>query len=141
MEPKVNWARVEFQSSALNLGFARVAAASWAAGLGFTLEELDDIKLAVSEAVSNCIVHAYPQCPGRVLMLLSASDHALTVSVQDEGIGIEDVTAARRPGVSSSSQRMGMGFTLMEALSKSMEVTSMPGHGTTVVMSFTPGEG
>jgi len=61
--------------------------------------------------------------------------------VQDEGIGIEDVTAARRPGVSGSSQRMGMGFTLMEALSKSMEVTSRPGHGTTVVMSFTPGEG
>ena len=140
MEPKVNWARVEFESVAENLGFARVAAASWAAGLGFTLEELDDIKLAVSEAVSNCIVHAYPERPGRVLMQLSASDHILTVSVQDEGIGIEDVLAARRAGVTSSSQRMGMGFTLMEALSESIEVTSSPGHGTAVVMTFAPGD-
>ena len=140
MEPKVNWARVEFESAAENLGFARVAAASWAAGLGFTLEELDDIKLAVSEAVSNCIVHAYPGRPGRVLMQLSASDQALTVSVQDEGVGIRDVQAARRAGVTSSPERLGMGFTLMEALSESMEVTSSPGHGTTVVMSFAPGD-
>lgn len=140
MEPKVNWARVEFESVALNLGFARIAAASWAAGLGFTLEELDDIKLAVSEAVSNCIVHAYPDGSGRVLMELSVSDHVLRVSVQDEGVGIEDVSAARRPGVSTSSQRMGMGFTLMEALAKSLDVTSSPGHGTTVTMCFAPGD-
>lgn len=140
MEPKVNWARVEFESVARNLGFARVAAASWAAGLGFTLEELEDIKLAVSEAVSNCIVHAYPERPGKVLMMLSASDHAFTISVQDEGVGILDVLAARSPGVSSSPQRMGMGFTLMEALSESMDVTSSPGEGTKVVMSFTPGD-
>ncbi|MGI6130675.1 MAG: anti-sigma F factor [Bacillota bacterium] len=140
MESKMNWARVEFESVAENLGFARVAAASWAAGLGFTLEELEDIKLAVSEAVSNCIVHAYPERPGRVLMQLSASDQTLVVSVQDEGVGIEDVQAARRAGVTSSSQRMGMGFTLMEALSESMEVASLPGQGTTVVMSFVPGD-
>lgn len=140
MESKMNRARVEFESVAENLGFARVAAASWAAGLGFTLEELEDIKLAVSEAVSNCIVHAYPEHPGRVLIELSASDHALAVSVQDEGVGIADVPAVRRPGVSSSSQRMGMGFTLMEALSESMEVVSSPGQGTTVVMSFVPGD-
>lgn len=140
MESKMNWARVEFESVAENLGFARVAAASWAAGIGFTLEELEDIKLAVSEAVSNCIVHAYPEHPGRVLIQLSVSDHILAVSVQDEGVGIEDVLAARRPGVSSSSQRMGMGFTLMEALSESMEVTSSPGQGTTVVMAFAPGD-
>ncbi len=139
MQPEVDWAHVEFASVARNLGFARVAAASWAADLGFTLEELDDIKLAVSEAVSNCIVHAYPEHPGRVVMTLSTSDGAFTVTVQDEGIGICDVKAARCPGASSSPQRMGMGFTLMEALSKSMDVISSPGRGTRVVMSFTPG--
>ncbi len=140
MEPKVNWARVEFESVVHNLGFARVAAASWAAGLGFTLEELDDLRLAVSEAVSNCIVHAYPQGSGRVAIELAALDHTLTVSVRDEGVGIEDVAAARRPGSSSLPERMGMGFTLMEALSESMEVDSAPGKGTTVVMHFTPGD-
>jgi stage II sporulation protein AB (anti-sigma F factor) len=73
-------------------------------------------------------------------MQLSASAQTLTVSVQDEGVGIEDVQAARRAGVTSSPERLGMGFTLMEALSESMEVTSSPGHGTTVVMSFAPGD-
>ncbi|MCR4426054.1 MAG: anti-sigma F factor [Firmicutes bacterium] len=138
MTDQVNRARVEFLSIPDNLGFARVAATSFAASLGFTLEELEDIKLAVSEAVSNCVVHAYPRDPGPVVMVLEVFNRGFRVEVRDEGVGIADIEAARAPGYSSDPERMGMGLTLIEALSDSFEISSSPGSGTVVTMSFTP---
>ncbi|MGI6518206.1 MAG: anti-sigma F factor [Bacillota bacterium] len=144
MHAKVNHAKVEFDAIPGNLGFARVAAASFAAGLGFGIEELEDIKLAVSEAVSNCIVHAYPEsgeARATVCMTMETSESGVTISVEDRGVGIADVAAARRPGMTTDSQRLGMGFTLMEALADHLSVTSEPGMGTCVAMVFSPGQG
>ncbi|MDD2201729.1 MAG: anti-sigma F factor [Firmicutes bacterium] len=144
MHAKVNHARVEFDAIPGNLGFARVAAASFAASLGFTVEELEDIKLAVSEAVSNCIVHAYPKSnsgPAKVRMNMETSESGVTISIEDTGVGIADIAAARTPGMTTDSQRLGMGFTLMEALANSLSVTSEPGAGTCVAMLFSPGRG
>lgn len=144
MQAKMNCARVEFHAIPGNLGFARVAAASFAAGLGFTVEELEDIKLAVSEAVSNCIVHAYPGAngaPGTVCMSMQICESDIKISVEDKGVGIADLLTARTPGMTTDSQRLGMGFTLMEALADNLDVTSEPGVGTCVAMTFSPGRG
>lgn len=144
MHAKVNHAKVEFDAISGNLGFARVAAASFAASLGFTVEELEDIKLAVSEAVSNCMVHAYPgsdEARATVCMTMEMSESRVTISVEDSGVGIADIAAARTPGMTTDSQRLGMGFTLMEALADRLSVTSEPGVGTCVSMLFSPGRG
>ncbi|HOO30171.1 MAG: anti-sigma F factor [Bacillota bacterium] len=144
MHAKVNHAKVEFDAIPGNLGFARVAAASFAAGLGFTVEDLEDIKLAVSEAVSNCVIHAYPG-PGEarptVLMVMEARESEFVVSIEDKGIGIADVAMARKPGVTTDSERLGMGFTLMEALADQVDVKSELGVGTRVEMIFSPERG
>ncbi|MEA4882182.1 MAG: anti-sigma F factor [Clostridia bacterium] len=134
----MNRAVVEFDSVDGNLGFARVAAASFAAQLDFTVDELEDIKLAVSEAVSNCIVHAYPNAIGRVRMSLESSHGHFALEIEDWGTGIADIAEARLPGRTTCPERIGMGFTLMEALSLHLEVESELGRGTRVRMAFAP---
>lgn len=138
MTAKPNRAVMEFESRPDNLGFARVAVASFASSGLFTLEELDDIKLAVSEAVSNCIMHAYPEGPGPVTIELEMDGTLLSCVISDRGVGIADLDEARSPGFSTDPDRMGMGFTLMEALARTLDVESASGHGTTVTMTFSP---
>ena len=131
-----NYIKLEFPSRSVNEGFARAAAAAFAAQLDPTLEELGDIKTAVSEAVTNAIVHAYPDSLGRVSMRLrTMSGNRLEVVVKDWGRGIEDVTAAREPLYTTGGEdRSGMGFTIMESFMDKLRVRSSPGHGTMVTM-------
>ena len=136
MRNPVNSATVEFLSRSANEGFARVAAACFAAQLDPTLDEVADIKTAVSEAVTNCIVHAYPNELGKIRMKLRLfEDNTLEVVVQDWGVGIADVAQARTPlFTTGNEERSGMGFTIMESFMDSLKVRSVAGRGTTVVM-------
>ena len=131
-----NYIKFEFPSRSVNEGFARAAAAAFAAQLDPTLDELGDIKTAVSEAVTNCIVHAYPDSIGRVTMRLRIIDGGtLEISVKDTGRGIEDVARAREPlFTTGGEERSGMGFTIMESFTDRLGVRSRPGRGTTVTM-------
>ncbi len=135
MKP-INQVKLEFDSRSANEGFARSAAACFAAQLDPTLEELGDIKTAVSEAVTNAIVHAYPECIGRVqLRLRLFEDNTLELSVKDWGVGISDPRQAREPlFTTGGAERSGMGFTIMESFTDSLRLRSTPGKGTTVTM-------
>lgn len=132
----VNEAVLTFLSRSANEGFARTAAACFAAQLDPTLDEVNDIKTAVSEAVTNCIVHAYPQTLGKITLRLRIyPDNSLEISVKDSGVGIEDVERARIPlFTTGSDERSGMGFTIMESFMDGIRVRSAPGKGTTVVL-------
>lgn len=131
-----NYIKLEFPSKSSNESFARMAAAAFAAQLDPTLEELGDIKTAVSEAVTNCIVHAYPESVGKIRLRMRILDSGeLEIVVQDWGKGIEDVQKAREPlYTTGGEERSGMGFTIMESFTDKLRVRSRPGRGTTVVM-------
>ena len=131
-----NYMVLEFPSRSSNEAFARSAVACFAAQLDPTLEELGDIKTAVSEAVTNCIVHAYPDGLGIItLRCRLLKDHTLDIVIKDRGIGIENLEQARSPMFTTGgSERSGMGFTIMESFMTTFSVTSTPGKGTTVHM-------
>ena len=131
-----NYMILEFPSRSTNEAFARSAVACFAAQLDPTLEELGDIRTAVSEAVTNCIVHAYPNDYGLITMRCRIlKDNILDIVVKDQGIGISDVEQARRPMFTTGGMdRSGMGFTIMESFMTSFEIKSAPGKGTTVHM-------
>ena len=125
-----------FPSRSANEGFARAEAACFAAQMDPTLNELEDIKTAVSEAVTNAIVHAYPEAIGQVQVKLRiCPDNVLEISVRDHGRGIPDVEKARQPMFTTGGEeRSGMGFTIMESFMDRLTVRSTPGRGTTVTM-------
>ncbi len=131
-----NFMILEFPSKSSNEAFARSAVACFAAQMDPTLEELGDIRTAVSEAVTNCIVHAYPQELGIItLRCRILKDNVLDIVVKDKGVGISDIEQARRPMFTTGgSDRSGMGITIMESFMTSFELTSAPGKGTTVHM-------
>ncbi len=131
-----NFMILEFPSKSCNEAFARSAVACFAAQLDPTLEELGDIRTAVSEAVTNCIVHAYPDELGVItLRCRILKDNILDIVVKDKGVGISDIEQARRPMFTTGgADRSGMGFTIMESFMTSFELTSEPGKGTTVHM-------
>jgi stage II sporulation protein AB (anti-sigma F factor) len=131
-----NQVSLVFPSRSANEGFARAAAASFAAQLDPTLAELGDVKTAVSEAVTNAIVHAYPESLGKVEVKLRLyPGNELELVVRDWGVGIPDIEKARTPLFTTGSEgRAGMGFTIMESFMDSIKVRSAPGKGTTVTM-------
>jgi stage II sporulation protein AB (anti-sigma F factor) len=131
-----NQVSLVFPSRSANEGFARAAAASFAAQLDPTLAELGDVKTAVSEAVTNAIVHAYPDSLGKVEVKLRLyPGNELELVVRDWGVGIPDIEKARTPlFTTGSEERAGMGFTIMESFMDSIKVRSAPGKGTTVTM-------
>ena len=131
-----NYIKIELPSRSVNEGLARTVAAAFAAQLDPTLEELGDIKTAVSEAVTNAIVHAYPDSVGRIsLRARILRNDELEISVRDWGKGIADVAQAREPLYTTGGpERSGMGFTIMESFMDKLRVRSAPGKGTTVVM-------
>ena len=131
-----NYVTLEFLSRSSNEGFARVAAAGFAAQLDPTLDELGDIKTAVSEAVTNAIVHAYPDELGKIVLKLKLRPgNILEMTVRDWGRGIDNVEQARKPlFTTGGSERSGMGFTIMESFMDRLTVRSVPGKGTTVQM-------
>ncbi|MCI6604549.1 MAG: anti-sigma F factor [Clostridiales bacterium] len=135
MKPE-NSMSVEFPSRSANEALARAVVACFAAQLDPTLDELGDIKTAVSEAVTNCIVHAYRDTIGPITVRCRVlPDNVLDIVVKDKGCGIADVAAARKPMFTTGGEeRSGMGFTIMESFMTSLRVTSRPGKGTSVHM-------
>ena len=131
-----NYITLEFLSRSANEAFARGAVACFAAQLDPTLEELGDIKTAVSEAVTNAIVHAYPDRLGRIVVKARVlEDNILEISVRDWGKGIDDVDRARQPlFTTGGEERSGMGFTIMESFMDRLSVRSQQGRGTRVTM-------
>ena len=127
---------LEFPSRSSNEGFARSAVACFAAQMDPTINELEDIKTAVSEAVTNAIVHAYPDTIGSVTVRVRiCPDNVLEVTVKDRGRGIADVDQARQPMFTTGGEeRSGMGFTIMESFVDQLAVRSTLGRGTTVVL-------
>ncbi len=131
-----NYIKLEFPSLSANEAFARTAAAAFAAQLDPTLDELGDIKTAVSEAVTNSIVHAYPDCIGRISMKMRIIDgNILEISVKDWGKGIADIEQAMTPLFTTGGEdRSGMGFSIMGSFTDKLKVRSNPGKGTIVIM-------
>ena len=131
-----NYMILEFPSRSANEAFARSAVACFAAQLDPTLEELGDIRTAVSEAVTNCIVHAYPEGLGTIMLRCRIlKENTIDIVIKDKGVGISDVEQARKPMFTTGgSERSGMGFTIMESFMTTFDVTSVPGKGTTVHM-------
>ncbi len=132
----LNEMSVVFPSRSVNEAFGRMTAACFAAQLDPTLDELSDIKTAVSEAVTNCIVHAYPDEIGPVTLKARILEGSiLELSVRDGGRGIENIEKAREPMYTTGGgERSGMGFTIMESFMDDIKVRSRPGKGTTVTM-------
>ena len=132
----INEVTLKFPSRSSNEGFARAAVASFAAQMDPTLNELEDIKTAVSEAVTNAIVHAYPEALGMVQVQARIfPDNVLELRIRDSGRGIPDVEKARQPMFTTGGEeRSGMGFTIMESFMDQLTVRSVPGRGTTVIM-------
>ncbi len=133
----INYLKTEFPSKSANEALARSVVGVFAAQLDPTMEELGDIKTVVSEAVTNCIVHAYPDCIGKILIRCRIlEDDRLEIVVRDWGQGIQDVEKARTPlYTTGGEERSGMGFTIMESFMDKVTVRSRPGEGTAVVMS------
>ena len=131
-----NYMILDFPSKSCNEAFARSAVACFAAQLDPTMEELGDIRTAVSEAVTNCIVHAYPDQLGNItLRCRILKDNVLDIVVKDKGVGIPDLEQARRPAFTTGgTERSGMGITIMESFMTELEITSKAGKGTTVHM-------
>lgn len=131
-----NQVTLEFPSRSSNESFARSAVACFASQMDPTLNELEDIKTAVSEAVTNAIVHGYPEELGKVLVKVRiCPGNVLELTVRDHGRGIPDVNRARQPMFTTGgAERSGMGFTIMESFMDRLTVRSTPGKGTTVVM-------
>lgn len=131
-----NYVTLEFLSRSANEGFARIAAAGFATQLDPTLDELGDIKTAVSEAVTNAIVHAYPEELGKVVVKLKLlENNVLEIVVRDWGRGIDNIEQARQPlYTTGGAERSGMGFTIMESFMDTLRIRSVRGKGTTVTM-------
>lgn len=130
----LNHMRLEFLSLPENISFARSCVAAFAAQLDCTLEDIEEIKLVVSEAVSNCIIHGYGSRPQEIItILVNVYDNKIMeIIVEDHGKGIEDIERALEPAYSTDPARMGLGFTFMKSFMDEMDVTSRPGEGTTV---------
>ncbi len=134
---KIDYLKAEFPSLSANEGFARSCAACFLARLDPTLDELNDVKTAVSEAVTNCIVHAYPGAVGPVLLRCRiVGENEAEITVKDKGVGIADVARAMEPLYTSGdpAERAGMGFSIMESFTDRLTVRSRPGKGTAVTL-------
>lgn len=128
--------KLEFDAISENEGLARVVVAAFLTRLDPTLEQLQDVKTAVSEAVTNAVIHGYEEKGGKIRMLAILEKGQLKISIEDEGVGIEDISKAMQPLFTTKpeGERSGMGFSFMEAFMDKVEVESSPGNGTTVHM-------
>ena len=143
MEYLRNEMKMEFPALSVNEGFVRVAVGAFVAELNPTVDELADIKTAVSEAVTNCIIHGYEQREGTIWISCSIEGNLVEISVVDTGRGIQDIDQAREPLFTTKPEleRSGMGFAFMEAVMDEVEVASEPWKGTSVTMRKIIGEG
>ena len=131
-----NEIRLEFISKSCNEAFARIAVAAFASQLDPTIEEIADIKTAVSEAVTNCIIHGYENTTGIIKLHCMIKDNNLTIEISDNGVGIEDVNVAKAPLYTSKPnlERSGMGFTIMQSFMDELSVESVVNLGTKITM-------
>jgi len=136
MQP-INRMKIEFDSKSSNEAFARVVVAAFAAQLDPTLEDLADLKTAVSEAVTNAIIHGYEQKSGTIYMECLLYPDSITVIIEDHGVGIEDIEKARTPAFTTKPEleRSGMGFAVMESFMDSLQIESEKGKGTKIIMT------
>ena len=132
----VNEMKLTMDSRSINEGFSRVAVSAFIASADPNIEEITDIKTAVSEAVTNAIVHAYREKNGKIYITVSISENnIIRIKIRDKGIGIEDIDKAMEPlFTTGGEERAGLGFAVMESFMDKVRVTSKPGSGTTVVM-------
>ena len=133
---KINELKMVFDSRSVNESFSRMAVSAFSSQLDMTVEELGDIKTVVSEAVTNCIVHAYKNTIGKIYITCSVFEEGIVrITVRDKGCGIEDVEKAREPLYTSvGGDRSGLGFSVMESFSDRLRVRSKVGGGTTVTI-------
>lgn len=134
---KLNSMKLTIPAKSVNEGFSRAAVAAFAALADPTLEELNDVKTAVSEAVTNCIVHAYREQTGVITIDAALYDGGmLKIRIKDRGCGIEDIDRARQAlYTTAGDERSGLGFTVMESFSDKLQVRSAPGRGTAVTLT------
>ena len=132
-----NNVNIELDSNSSNEGFARMVTVAFLAPLDPTIDEISDIKTAVSEAVTNCIIHGYDNKAGKIYMKMSLQDNLFIVEIEDKVIGIEDINKAMEPlyTTKEDEDRSGMGFCFMEAFMDNLEVESKVGQGTKIIMS------
>ncbi len=128
--------RMTIDSKSVNEAFSRSAVAAFAAQLDPTVDEITDIKTAVSEAVTNCIVHAYPNCVGKIYIYAAICDeNTVRITVRDRGVGIADIKKAMEPLFTTlGGERAGLGFAVMESFMDKITVRSKEGKGTSVTM-------
>lgn len=132
----INYVRFEFPSLPENVSFARSCVGAFVSQLNCTLDDIEEIKLVVSEAVSNCIIHAYEnRGDGKIEIMASLrDDRSLELTVKDYGKGIENLEQAMQPSFSSDPNRMGLGFTFMKSFMDEMEISTQPHEGTSVLL-------
>ena len=132
-----NNVNIELDSNSSNEGFARMVTVAFLAPLDPTIDEISDIKTAVSEAVTNCIIHGYDNKDGKIYMKMSLQDNLFRVEIEDKGIGIEDINKAMEPMYTTKEDedRSGMGFCFMEAFMDELKVESKVGQGTKIIMT------
>lgn len=137
MKRPLNEMKMIVESRSINEGFSRVAVSSFAAQLDPTIEELNDIKTAVSEAVTNCIVHAYENRVGKIYITAGIYENSIIkIKIRDRGCGIEDISQARQPlFTTKGGERSGLGFAVMESFMDKVTVRSVMGKGTTVTLT------
>lgn len=138
-----NEMEVMFDSKSINEAFARVTVAAFMTQLNPTLEEVSDVKMAISEAVTNCIIHGYEMKTGKIWIRCKLQGKSLYIEVEDKGVGIGNVQEAIQPLFTSKPEmeRSGMGFSFMEAFMDEISVESKPGEGTIVKMQKEIGKG
>ncbi|PXV85980.1 stage II sporulation protein AB (anti-sigma F factor) [Lachnotalea glycerini] len=131
-----NKMKIEFDSNTNNIGFARVSVAAFLTQLNPTLEEVADVKTAVSEAVTNAVIHGYDKLAGYIELTSVLEEDTITITIVDKGKGIEDVNKAMEPlfTTKSENEHSGMGFMFMQAFMDEVDVKSLVGEGTTVIM-------
>ena len=133
----LNEMKLQFSSKSANEAFARMAVSAFLAQMDPTVEELSDIRTAVSEAVTNCIVHGYPDKVGTITVEAGIrEDHRIVIRIKDKGRGIPDIAQAMEPMFTTcqTGERAGLGFAVMDSFTDKLKVRSTPGKGTTVTM-------
>lgn len=130
-----NQVKMSFLSFSENVALARIAAATFASQIDLTLNEIEEIKVAVSEAVSNSVIHAYKDTQGIIEFTMTLYEESLEFIVKDYGVGIENVAQAKQPAFSTDPERMGLGFVFMESFMDNLSINSVLGKGTSVVMT------
>ena len=132
----INEMNISFKALSVNEGFARACVAAFCAQMNPSLDEITDIKTAVSEAVTNCVVHAYPKKTGDVNIKVELYENSVTIYISDTGVGIEDFDKAREPFFTTkpNEERSGMGFTVMESFMDKLDLLKNEGKGVTVKM-------